>query len=63
MTTTLSGNALVLPRVQLLIGGDWGDATDAKRFPTLNPATEDVIAEVSEASSADVGAAASPAQP
>lgn len=46
-----------LPRTELLIGGEWGEASGRKRFATINPATEDVIAEVSEAGGADIDAA------
>ncbi len=42
-------------RTQLLIGGDWVGGSD--RFPTLNPATEEVIAEVEEAGPGQVDAA------
>jgi hypothetical protein len=45
-----------------MIGGKWGDAAGGKRFATLNPATEDVIAEVSEAGAADIDAAVSAAR-
>jgi aldehyde dehydrogenase (NAD+) len=47
----------VLPRTQLLIGGEWGEATRGKRFATLNPATEETIADVSEATASDIDAA------
>lgn len=47
---------------QLLIGGEWGEAVDGKRFPTLNPATEEVLAEVSEAGAADIDAAVAAAR-
>lgn len=42
---------------RLFIGGEWVDAADDARFPTLNPATGEVLAEVAEAGSADVAAA------
>jgi hypothetical protein len=29
-----------------LIGGEWCEAASGKRFATLNPATEEVLAEV-----------------
>jgi aldehyde dehydrogenase (NAD+) len=48
---------LVLPRTQLLIGGDWADAAGRKQFETLNPATEAVITEVAQGGAADVDAA------
>jgi aldehyde dehydrogenase (NAD+) len=48
-----------LPEVplQLLIGGQWCEASSGKRFATLNPATEQVLAEVSEAGPAEIDAA------
>lgn len=48
--------AVSLP-TQLLIGGEWGEAARRKRFATLNPATEEAIAEVSEATASDIDAA------
>ena len=43
----------VLPPTQLLIGGEWGESAQRKRFVTINPATEDVITDVSEATASD----------
>jgi aldehyde dehydrogenase (NAD+) len=45
---------LTLPRTQLLIDGDWGDAEDGRRFSTLNPADETPITEVSLGGKADI---------
>jgi acyl-CoA reductase-like NAD-dependent aldehyde dehydrogenase len=42
-------------RTRLLIGGEWTDGSG--RFPTINPATEETIAEVEEAGEAEVDAA------
>ncbi len=42
---------------QLLIGGKFQNSISGKTFPTLNPATEETLAEVSEADAADVDAA------
>jgi aldehyde dehydrogenase (NAD+) len=42
-------------RTKLLIGGEWVVGSD--RFPTVNPATEEVIAEVEEAGAIEVDAA------
>jgi len=42
------------PSYRLLIGGDWVDPADGRAFKTINPATEEVLAEVSEAGGADV---------
>jgi len=53
---------MMLGRKQLLIGGEWRDATGGKTMPVVNPATEEVIAEVAAASKADVDAAVAAAQ-
>jgi aldehyde dehydrogenase (NAD+) len=42
---------------QLLIGGRFQDALSGKTFATINPATEEVLAEVAEADAPDVDAA------
>jgi acyl-CoA reductase-like NAD-dependent aldehyde dehydrogenase len=42
---------------QLLIGGKFRDAASGKTFPTINPATEEVIASVAEADAPDIDAA------
>merc|ERR1712100_527593 len=39
---------------QLCINNQWVDAASGKKFKTINPATLDVIAEVSEGDKADV---------
>jgi acyl-CoA reductase-like NAD-dependent aldehyde dehydrogenase len=52
----------MLGRKQLLIGGEWRDATGGQTMPVINPATEDVIAEVAAASPADVEAAVAAAR-
>jgi acyl-CoA reductase-like NAD-dependent aldehyde dehydrogenase len=39
---------------QLLIGGKFQDALSGKTFPTVNPATEEVLAEVAEAEPPDI---------
>ena len=41
----------------LYIGGKWVPAKSGKRFQTLNPATEEVLAEVAEGDAADIDAA------
>ena len=43
-----------LPKTQLWINGKWTDAESGRTFETLNPATEEVLARVSEADEADV---------
>jgi len=42
---------------RLLIGGEWVRAVAGKTFKTVDPATEQVLAEIAEADSADVDAA------
>jgi acyl-CoA reductase-like NAD-dependent aldehyde dehydrogenase len=42
---------------KLYIGGAWVDASSGDRFPTYNPSTGEVLAEVAEAGEADVDAA------
>ena len=44
-------------RTRLWIGNEWADAESGARFATVNPATEEVIAEVAEARDDDVGRA------
>ncbi|HMQ37614.1 MAG TPA: aldehyde dehydrogenase family protein, partial [Micropruina sp.] len=46
----------IQPSYGLFIGGDFVDGR-GEGFKTINPATEEVLAEVSEASEADVDAA------
>src|SRR5215218_1521554 len=41
----------------LLIGGRWVEPASERRFKTINPATEEVLAEVAEAGEEDVDAA------
>src|SRR5918999_2357747 len=46
-----------VPKVKdqpLLIGGKWQDSVSGKTFPTLNPATGEVICRVAEGDKADV---------
>src|SRR5262244_3673152 len=54
--------SLMLGKKQLLINGEWRDATGGKTMPVVNPATEEVIAEVANASAADVDAAVAAAR-
>jgi aldehyde dehydrogenase (NAD+) len=42
---------------RMLIGGEWRAAAGGKTFATLNPATEETIAEVAEGDAADIDAA------
>ncbi|MGE5755917.1 MAG: aldehyde dehydrogenase family protein, partial [Planctomycetaceae bacterium] len=41
-------------QTKLLIDGQWRDSVSGKTFATINPATEEVIAEVAEADAADI---------
>ncbi|HVD00137.1 MAG TPA: aldehyde dehydrogenase family protein [Candidatus Dormibacteraeota bacterium] len=47
----------IADRYGLFIGGRFVEPLSGKRFPTVNPATEETLAEVSEALAADVDAA------
>ncbi len=44
-------------QTQCFIGGHWVPAVSGKTFETINPATEEVIAQVSEGDAADVNLA------
>ncbi len=41
-------------QTQLLIDGEWRDGASGRTFETINPATEEMIAEVAEGDSADI---------
>src|SRR6516164_11189862 len=47
---------------KLFINNKWVDATSGKTFPTINPATGEVIAQVAEADAADVDKAVAAAR-
>src|SRR5581483_808117 len=49
-------------KTQNYIDGKWRDATDGRTFPTINPTTGEVIAQVARSSDADVDAAYEAAQ-
>ncbi len=53
-----------IPQVldRLLIDGEWCESASGKRFATLNPATEQVIAEVVEAGAPEIDAAVAAAR-
>src|SRR5215472_6342085 len=51
--TSQVGQFLNKPK-KLLIGGKWTDAASGKTFATLNPATEEGLAQVAEGNSADI---------
>ncbi|MEI6244956.1 MAG: aldehyde dehydrogenase family protein, partial [Acidobacteriota bacterium] len=53
---------MMLGKKQLLINGEWRDASTGKTMPVMNPATEEVIAEVASASVEDVDAAVASAR-
>src|SRR6202789_4722183 len=42
---------------KMLINGKWVDAISGKTFPTYNPATGEVLAQVAEGDKADIDAA------
>ncbi len=44
-------------QTNMLVGGKWMESRSGKRFPTVNPVTEQVIADVAEGDAADVDAA------
>src|SRR6185295_7087952 len=49
-------------QTQLFIGGQWVPAQSGKTFETVNPATEEVIAQVAEGDKADVDLAVNAAR-
>ncbi len=49
-------------QTQVLIDGKWRDSVSGKTFATINPATEEVIAEVAEGDKADIDLAAKAAR-
>ena len=49
-------------RNRLWIGNEWADARDGRTFATVNPATEETIADVAEAGAADVDRAVAAAR-
>ena len=52
----------IAPSYGLFINGEFVDPTSGKMFKTINPATEEVLAEISEANQSDVNAAANSAR-
>src|SRR5947209_10403547 len=55
-------DTVAMIRTQLFINNEWRDAAGAKTIEVVNPATEDVIAEVASAEQADVDAAVAAAR-
>jgi aldehyde dehydrogenase (NAD+) len=65
MATVLEPETSALPEVRqtkLLIGGRWCRSASGRTFPTVNPATEEVIAEVAEGDGEDVDRAVAAAR-
>jgi aldehyde dehydrogenase (NAD+) len=65
MATVLEPTSIAPPEVrqtQILIGDQWRDAVSGKTFATINPATEEIIAEVAEGDAADIDLAAQAAR-
>lgn len=62
MTTAFVNADTTLPTQQLWINGGFVDATSGETFTTINPATNRVIAEIQQASQADVDAAVAAAR-
>ncbi|MEP0848726.1 MAG: aldehyde dehydrogenase family protein [Phycisphaerae bacterium] len=53
-TATMDKPKVKIGPTKLLINGEWCNSASGKTFPTINPATEEVIAQVAEADKADV---------
>ncbi|HKB04303.1 MAG TPA: aldehyde dehydrogenase family protein [Gemmataceae bacterium] len=58
--TTRAGTKI--PDQKMLIGGRWVNSASGKTFPTLNPATGDVICQVAEGDKADIDLAVAAAR-
>lgn len=56
-TATYTANLPEIRHTECFIGGRWTPASDGKTFATINPATEEVIAEVAEGTEEDVDSA------
>ena len=61
MPTDASSILKALP-TGLLIGGEWGELAEGKHFPSIDPATEEPILEVSQAGVRDIDAAVAAAR-
>ena len=59
---TMTAPKVKIGPTRMLIGGEWQGSHSGKTFPTINPATEEVIAQVAEADSADVDRAVAAAR-
>src|SRR5690349_13832517 len=53
-TMTKPSRDVKIQQTQCFIGGQWVPAASGKTFETVNPATEEVIAQVAEGDAADV---------
>jgi aldehyde dehydrogenase (NAD+) len=53
-TATLTPKQVKIGPTKLLINGEWMNAQSGKTFETVNPATEEVIANVAEGDAADI---------
>ena len=53
-TATETAAPAEIKYTQCFIGGHWVAASDGKTFPTINPATEEVIAEVAQGTAEDI---------
>jgi aldehyde dehydrogenase (NAD+) len=58
----MSDTAGFKPEVRMLIDGELVEATSGKRFPNINPATEEVLGDVADASAEDMRRAISAAR-
>ena len=61
-TMTSAKLAEQIPPGRLFIGGRWRDSSDAATKPTINPATEESITDIAQATPADVDAAVNAAR-
>ena len=62
MATAAMEPSVRISATRLLINGQWVNSASGKTFPTINPATGDVITQVQEADAADVDKAVSAAR-
>src|SRR5262252_1485785 len=61
-STPMGPDPSPLPEGKLFIGGRWVAAQSGKTFPSINPATNQILANVAEADSPDLDAAVSAAR-
>src|ERR1700682_2531717 len=60
-TTAIEPNVKI-SATKLLINGQWVNSTSGKTFPTINPATGEVITQIAEADAPDVDKAVAAAR-